>query len=380
MFHSLLIAFATVSIAIDVFELNGPKIFAKFVTEKLDEKGYAVLSDSSLQNPMMLSETLQEVNKFYPSAHNFSYALGNVQGRTAVAPGIHNIGGAPKQVLVSGHSEASYLSLSPRFLLFSCLQPSKSGGQTPIYNIKDLEQIYLETDAGRQMYNEVYNQGVVYIRNDVSRDNALLAPAWANVGYPFWQDRFPNMTRSEILVSLENKGMVAFFDENDTLHSEWHFGGFRSHPDSGEMVWMNQLYAMNGRYWRQHQDQTILSLPLDARPLSSRIGTLVSSRQLSEQEYKIMDDAHFRVQETFDWQEGRVLFVDNFEYQHGRLPYDGERRCVVGWGPPTHFQDQFPVTKPVSLDQKSFICDLQQSAKFTANYFSPKSYDLTNIV
>jgi len=378
MILSLLFALASVTTAIDVFELNAPKIFAKFAADQLEEKGHAVLSDGSLRDPMMLSNTLKEVNKFYPSTHDFSYTLGNVQGRTSLAPGIHKIGGAPKQVLVSGHSEAAYLSLSPRFLLFSCLKPSESGGETPIYNIKELEQTYLETDAGRQMWSDVYNQGVVYVRNDVSRDNQGLAPAWENVGYPFWQDRFQNMTRSEIVDMLESKGMIAYFDDQDTLHSEWHFGGLRPHPDSGEMVWMNQLYAMNGRYWRQHLDQTILSLPLDARPLSSRIGSLDRSRQLTEEEYQIMDQAHFTVQETFDWEEGRVLFVDNFIYQHGRLPYEGERRCVVGWGPPTHFDDEF-VAKPSFEEAPSGItCELQR--RITANYFSPKAFDLTNIV
>jgi len=358
----------TLTFAIDVFELNAPKIFAQFAHEKLEEKGHAVLSDSSLRDPHMLSETLQEVVKFYPTEHNFSYALGNVQGRSSVAPGINKIGGAPKQVLVSGHSEASYLSLSPRFLLFSCLKPSESGGETPIYNIKDLETIYLSTEVGQKMYNDVAREGVVYVRNDVSRDNEQLAPAWENVGYPFWQDRFANMTRQEIIEMLEAKGMIAYFDDQDTLHSEWHFGGFRPHPESGEMVWMNQLYAMNGRYWRQHQDPTILGLSLDARPLNSRIGTLDNSRPLSEDEYTVIDNAHFDVQQSFDWKEGRVLFVDNFVYQHGRLPYEGERKCVVGWGPPTHHEDEF-VAKPVRIAEDGITCGIQQ--RITANYFSP---------
>jgi len=358
----------TLTFAIDVFELNAPKIFAQFAHEKLEEKGHAVLSDSSLRDPYMLSETLQEVVKFYPTEHNFSYALGNVQGRSSIAPGINKIGGAPKQVLVSGHSEASYLSLSPRFLLFSCLKPSESGGETPIYNIKDLETIYLSTEVGQKMYDDVAREGVVYVRNDVSRDNERLAPAWENVGYPFWQDRFANMTRQEIIDMIEAKGMIAYFDDQDTLHSEWHFGGFRPHPESGEMVWMNQLYAMNGRYWRQHQDLTILGLPLDARPLNSRIGTLDSSRPLSEDEYTIIDNAHFDVQQSFDWKEGRVLFVDNFVYQHGRLPYEGERKCVVGWGPPTHHEDEF-VAKPVEIAEDGITCGIQQ--RITANYFSP---------
>lgn len=371
----LSLIFCTITtFAIDVFELNAPKIFAQFAHEKLEDKGHAVVSDSSLRNPLMLSETLKEVIKFYPANHNFSYALGNVQGRSSIAPGINKIGGAPKQVLVSGHSEASYLSLSPRFLLFSCLQPAESGGETPIYNIQQLEKIFLSTEVGRKMYNDVFNEGVVYVRNDVSRDNEHLAPAWKNVGYPTWQDRFPGQTRDEIIEMLEGKGMIAFFDDQDTLHSEWHFGGFRPHPDSGEMVWMNQLYAMNGRYWRQHQDHTILSLPMDARPLSSRIGSLDSSRQLSEQEYTLIDNAHFQVQETFTWEQGRVLFVDNFVYQHGRLPYEGERKCVVGWGPPTHFDDEF-VVKSVStesVDQGKITCEMKR--RTTANYFSPQYF------
>lgn len=367
----------TLTFAIDVFELNAPKIFAQFAHEKLEEKGHAVLSDPSLRNPHMLSETLQEVVQFYPTGHNFSYALGNVQGQSSIAPGINKIGGAPKQVLVSGHSEASYLSLSPRFLLFSCLKPSESGGETPIYNIKDLENIYLSTEVGQKMYSDVAREGVVYVRNDVSRDNTRLAPAWENVGYPFWQDRFANMTRQEIIEMLEAKGMIAYFDDQDTLHSEWHFGGFRPHPDSGEMVWMNQLYAMNGRYWRQHQDSTILGLPLDARPLSSRIGTLDKSRPLSEEEYTLIDNAHFDVQQTFDWKEGRVLFVDNFVYQHGRLPYEGERKCVVGWGPPTHHEDEF-VSKPVGIAEGGITCGIQQ--RITANYFSPHLGGITNTV
>merc|ERR1719195_2404 len=100
----------------------------------------------------MLSETLKETGTFYPSNHNFSYALGNVKGRTAVAPGIHKIGGAPKQVLVLGHSEASYLTLSPRFLMFSCPVPAEVGGETPIFNIKRMEQDMTSTPVGEQLF------------------------------------------------------------------------------------------------------------------------------------------------------------------------------------------------------------------------------------
>lgn len=329
----LCLAFAQ---SLSIYELNAPKVFAHFVQEKLAHHGYAVLSDPSLREPVMLSETLQETAKFFQTAHNFSYALGNVQGRTLVAPnapGVFKIGGAPKKVLVSGHSEASYLNLSPRFLMFTCLQEAESGGQTPLYNIKALTEYFLESEEGSKMFYDVYNNGVTYIRNDPSEDGPL-ADAWGRINYPTWQSRFPGQSREEILESLQEKGMRAHFDANDTLHSEWHFAGVRSHPDTGEVVWFNQLYAMSGYYWRQHGDSEILSLPLDQRPLSTRIGTLENNRPLSEREYNILDSAHAQKAEMFDWAKGIVMFVDNFAYQHGRMPYEGNRRCVVGWGPP----------------------------------------------
>jgi len=318
--------------ALDIYDFNAPKVFANFVHTKMTDQGYAILSDASLANPIVVSETLKEVNFFYPQVEDFSYALGNVQGRAAIAPGIHKIGGAPKQVLVSGHSEASYLNLSPRFLTFTCFQEAEQGGQTPVYNIQEMEYLMLNNSVGEKLYNDVFEHGVTYIRNDVSADGPL-AKAWDDINYPTWQARFPGQSKQEILQTLQENGMAAYFDVHDTLHSEWQFTGFRAHPDNGRMVWFNQLYAMNGRYWRQHGNEEILAMPLNARPLSSRIGTLQNNREMTEAEYTLIDNIHFQTQQTFDWRNGRVMFVDNFEFQHGRLPYEGERKCAVGWGP-----------------------------------------------
>jgi len=339
---------ASIAFALEVHDFDAPRLFSAFAYSKMDKEGYAVIADDVLSDPEMLSQTLKETEKFYSKpSDEFSYALGNVKGRTAVAPGIHKIGGAPKQVLVLGHSEASYLTLSPRFLMFSCPVPAEIGGETPIFNIQRMEEDITSTPVGKKMFEDVREHGITYIRNDVSKHGDL-AEAWGNVGYPTWQDRFPNRTQEEILATLHEAGMVAYFNENDTLHSEWHFDGFRPHPDTGELVWMNQLYGMNGRYWRQHGDPTIMGLPLDARPLNSRVGTLNSNRPLTEAEFTLIDDAHSRAQETFQWVPGRVLFVDNFVYQHGRLPYGGERKreCLVGWGPSVHYNYQPPVVEP----------------------------------
>jgi len=319
--------------ALKIHGFSSAKIFGNFAQKEMHENGYAILMDPGLTNPQLLSQTLQEVATYYPTNQDFSYSLGNVQGRTAIAPGIKKIGGAPPQVLVSAHSEASYLDQSPRFLVFTCFTPAtEGGGATPIYKISKVTEVLEGSPIGRKLLRDVMNSGVTYMRNDVSEDHPLAA-GWKAVGYPTWQSRFPKKTEKEVLATLHNNGQAGYFDQNGTLHSEWMFPGFRPHPDTGNMIWFNQLYAMNGRYWRSHQDPQILNLDFSLRPLNTKVGSGEYLRDLTEEEYQLLYSAHRQVQETFEWKRGRVLFVDNFEYQHGRLPYSGNRRCAVGWGP-----------------------------------------------
>jgi len=317
--------------AVTIHDFSGPKLFGQIAHNQMQKDGYFIISDNRLKIPEVLAETLIETAKHYPTLVDFSYALGNVQGRTSIAGNIHKIGGAPAHIYVTGHSEASYLENSPRFLLFTCLEPVDDGGQTPIFNIKKLVEVIARNNVGRQLLSDVKKDNVTYIRNDVSQESPL-AEAKA-VNYPTWQNRFKNMTKAEIIEKMQNNNIHAYFDENDTLHSEWTFSGFRPHPDTGEDIWFNQLYAMNGYYWKQHGVQEILDLPLDKRPLHTKVGTDEHARDLTEEEYLIINSAHLEVEEKFAWKKGRVLFVDNFAYQHGRLPYKGHRKCAVGWGP-----------------------------------------------
>ena len=47
-----------------------------------------------------------------------------------------------------------------------------------------------------------------------------------------------------------------------------------------------------------------------------------------------MDSIHEELAILIPWDdEGDIMALDNFQYQHGRMPYNSYRSCVINWGP-----------------------------------------------
>ena len=182
--------------------------------------------------------------------------------------------GAPKQTLVLAHSEASYMPYCPLYLVFACpgVPDISSGGQTIVYSIDAIVERLKESELGRNLLDEVAKYGVIYIRNDIDQNNEKQAPIWKGVNYPFWQNRFDGYTQKEINNLLENNNQTfewIQYENTKTLHTKWKMPGFRLHPITEKIVWFNQLYGMNGRYFDLHGVKGMDDVPLDQRYLLS---------------------------------------------------------------------------------------------------------------
>ena len=53
---------------------------------------------------------------------------------------------------------------------------------------------------------------------------------------------------------------------------------------------------------------------------------------ISEEELDRVRDVLWREAVIFPWQEGDVLFLDNFLVAHGRMSFKGERKILVAMG------------------------------------------------
>ena len=332
-FHSKRVDLASHTLSIDS---HSPALLAHIISNQMREHGMIFIDNSSTGHSVSingssheisglesLSQVVANISVFYhrhqppaPASANFTYTLGNVAGRSEVAKGLHKVSGAPQHVLVTAHSEASYLSVCPELLVFACpgVPDLQLGGQTTVYKIDDIEAQLLATPLGRNLLDEVAQHGVVYLRNDVSGDNAQYAHVWRAAGYPAWQTRFDGMQAPQIEALLARNGQKASW-HGATLRSEWTAPGFRLHPETGQRVWFNQLYGMNGRYFDGHQVEGMAAIPFAQRPLHSRLG---NGRELSDAEYALLDGVHAELAMLVPWDHaGDILALDNFAFQHG---------------------------------------------------------------
>eukprot|EP01083_Nonionella_stella_P197877 727105_1 len=350
-------------------------VLADLVTDQMKENGFVFVNDSTIGQNItidtktnavsgleLLSDLVTNISTFYMDDNllqqnaTFSYILGNVAGRREIVKGINRVSGAPKQVLVTAHSEASYLDYAPLYLIFACpgLPDLTYGGQTTVYSIDRIVNKLMETTLGRNLLDEVAQYGVIYIRNDPHQNDSKHKAIWDAVNYPVWQRRFSGQTPSEITNIVtnakQNATWIKYMDDNgniyDTLRTEWKMSGFRLHPRTDKIVWFNQLYAMNGRYFNGHNVAGMDDIQLNDRPLNTLIG---NGRQLTDKEYELFDNIHNEEQILIPWDNtGDILAIDNFVYQHGRMPYNSYRNCVINWGQavrggeyiydPTHFK------------------------------------------
>jgi alpha-ketoglutarate-dependent taurine dioxygenase len=100
------------------------------------------------------------------------------------------------------------------------------------------------------------------------------------------------------------------------------------HPQNGEMVWFNQAHLFH-----------VSRLPSEVRDwLLSTYGEGNLPRNVYHADGSPIDPAmldevsavYDRLSVVFPWLEGDVLLLDNMLAAHGRQPFSGKRRVVVG--------------------------------------------------
>ncbi|MEM8778209.1 MAG: TauD/TfdA family dioxygenase, partial [Cyanobacteria bacterium P01_G01_bin.49] len=100
------------------------------------------------------------------------------------------------------------------------------------------------------------------------------------------------------------------------------------HPRTSEMVWFNQAHLFHiSNIEPTVRTQLLANFKEEDLPRNVYYGDgsaietsiLEEIREIYQQESII-----------FPWQEGDVLLLDNMLYAHGRMPFQGSRRVVVG--------------------------------------------------
>lgn len=207
------------------------------------------------------------------------------------------------------HNENAYSNSWPMRIGFTCLIPAKKMGNTPISDSREAYQkIPLE------IREEFEKKHIMYVRN------------YSEIDLP-WEEVF----------QTNNKQEVEWYCKQNNLQFEWTLNGLRTkqvnqstimHPTTKEMLWFNQAHLFHSSNLSPELKEGLIDL-LGEENLPRNVffgdGTPMDEEALSIIR-KVFDATKF----SFQWNKGDLLLLDNMLYTHGREPFEGNRKVLVG--------------------------------------------------
>lgn len=226
----------------------------------------------------------------------------------------------PAEQSIFLHSESTYCLTWPQKIYFCCLQPAQQGGETPI---ADSHKIFQRISP--QIRDKFIAKQVLYVRN-------------YNDGFGLpWQNVF----------QTSDKAVVEEYCRQNAIEFEWKKGNrlktkqirpaVIQHPITGVNVWFNHAAFFHVTTLEPNIYQALLAEFCEADlPHNTYYGdgsaiepeTLTEIRAAYQQETVI-----------FPWQAGDILLLDNVQVAHGRTPFKGTRKVIVGMSEPRSYSN-----------------------------------------
>ncbi|MDG2005157.1 MAG: TauD/TfdA family dioxygenase [Novosphingobium sp.] len=271
---------------------------------------------------------LAETDQFERMMGGFQpFALGYAGGtsdRKSIKGQVMEATRTPSDIYIQLHQEMSYMPSSPRALALWCRQPSETGGETVICDMRGvLEEL---PDALRR---KITDCGVQYVRNMMSED----PDDWRSgpdFRHPNWQYRFETEDRDDVSSQLKERGASFEWHDDGSLSFWTSRPGTLTHPITGEELFFNQLNSQAQNRWTTSEEA---AARMDAaygetvrRPYTVRWG---NGDPLLDEEFLAIRDLFERRKRAFAWRAGDVMLLENKLTGHGRHAFTGERDVQV---------------------------------------------------
>ncbi|BAZ43877.1 taurine catabolism dioxygenase TauD/TfdA [Chondrocystis sp. NIES-4102] len=231
--------------------------------------------------------------------------------RTLVNGKIYTSTEYPPQQFIPLHNEMSYARYWASKIWFYCVQPAKEGGETPIADSRQIfklipTKIREKFIAKQVMYVRNYGQGL-----DLD-----------------WQTVFQTDNKQVVEDYCDQVGIDWQWLNENHLRTRQVCPAITTHPITKEVVWFNQAHLFHVSMLPNNLRESLLSLlPLDDLPRNSFYGdgTVIEDGVIEE-----INNIYLQEMFTFPWQAGDILMLDNLLFAHGRNPFLGTRKVLVG--------------------------------------------------
>lgn len=275
------------------------------VEEKLLEHGGILFRGFGINTP----EALQELVKIC-SGSLLEYTYRSTP-RSQVKGDIYTSTEYPADEWIPMHNEMSYTRRWPMRLWFCCAKAAERGGETPL---ADSRRVYQALDpALRERFER---QGVMYVRN--YGDGLDLS--WANV--------FQTDNKDEVEAFCRANGIRYEWKDGNRLRTVQVCQGTARHPRTGDAVWFNQAHLFHVSSLKPEvQEQLRAMLREDELPRNTYYG---DGSAIEPEVLAAIREVFTRESVLFPWQDGDAVLLDNMLAAHGRAPFGGPRKILVG--------------------------------------------------
>lgn len=239
--------------------------------------------------------------------------------RTKIAPNIHTSTEYPADQTIFLHNENCYQRTWPLKFFLLCVVAPPEGGETPIC---DCRRVLQKIDP--EVLEPFLRKGWMLQRNFGD-----------GFGLP-WQEAF---------YTDDPKAVERYCVESD-VQFEWKEGGrlrtrqtrpaVARHPKTGENLWFNHVAFFHVSGLQPSVREALLAeFREEDLPYNTFYG---DGTPIEPAVIQHLREVYWAETVSFRWEVGDLLIVDNMLMAHGRYPYSGPRRVLVGMAEPTSWE------------------------------------------
>ncbi|MBR8840562.1 MAG: TauD/TfdA family dioxygenase [Stigonema ocellatum SAG 48.90 = DSM 106950] len=231
--------------------------------------------------------------------------------RSQVSGKIYTSTEYPADQSIPLHNEMAYSRNWPMKIWFFCLEAAEQGGETPI---ADSRKVFQRIDS--KIKEQFIQKKVMYVRNY----GQGIDLEWENV--------FQTANKSEVESYCRSAGIKFEWKDGNHLRTSQVCQAIATHPKTNDMVWFNQAHLFHVSSLKSEVRESLLSAVKEEdlpRNVYYGDGSKIESSIIEE-----INEIYQQSAVTFSWQEGDILMLDNMLTAHGRKPFVGQRKVLVG--------------------------------------------------
>lgn len=279
------------------------------IEQRLVDQGAVLIRGLNILSSKQFGGILSEM--FSDELINYSYRSTprtELRGNVYTATEYH-----PNQTIPQ-HNEHAYSRKWPMRIGFLCMVPAEIGGETPI---ADSRLVYSKIpESIRKKFEE---KKVMYVRN------------YGDIDLP-WTEVFQTSEKSEVEAFCTANGLEFEWLENNGLRTTQINHATAIHPVSKEPVWFNQAHLFHVSNLDAETRENLLSIMGEEHlPRNTYFG---DGTPIDVADLDIIRKAYEEVQFSFNWKKNDFLLLDNMLFTHGRKPFTGDRKVLVGMARP----------------------------------------------